>query len=122
MPRPVAKSKIQNGDVMILQLLQTEPDQLSKIGAMVWGMTGSAIGIFFIFTSIIGALLNLLPGLPHYPWEGYIYLTFISIVITFVLTIFYAMCGAALGSLMENSVNWVLNKMGGIKLRVRKLE
>jgi hypothetical protein len=106
---------------MVLQLLQTEPDQLTKIGAIVWGMTGAAIGLFFIFTAIVGAVLNLVPGLPHLSWNSYIYLTFMGIVITFVLTVFYTMCGAALGSLMENSVNWVLSKMGGIKIRVRKL-
>ena len=108
---------------MVLQLLQTEPDQFAKIGAIFWGMTGAAVGIFFIFTAIIGAVVNLIPslGLPHLSWFSYVYLTFMGIVITFVLTVFYAMCGAALGSIMENSVNWMLDRMGGIKLKVRKL-
>lgn len=121
MPKQKPAQKPKDSDVMVLQLLQTEPDQLTKIGAMVWGMTGMSIGFFFIFTAIIGALLNLIPGMLNVSWYSYIYLVFMGIVITFVLTVFYAMCGAALGSLMENTVNWILRKMGGIKLRVRLL-
>ncbi len=121
MAKPVTKPKSQEGEVMVLQLLQTEPEQFTKIGALVWGMTGMAIGIFFIFISLIGLLLNFVPGLPHISLNGFTYLIIMSLVITFVLTIFYAMCGAALGSMLENSVNWILNKMGGIKFRVRKL-
>ena len=114
-------SKTKEGEVMILQLLETEPDQLMKIGGIVWGMTGAAIGSILVFITIIGFLLNFVPGMPNYPMSGVIYLLFMSIVITFVFTVFYSLTGAALGGMLANTVNWVLNKMGGIKLKVRKL-
>lgn len=117
----MARSKKEEKDVMILQLLETEPEQLMKISGMVWGMTGATIGSLFIFLTLIGFVVNLLPGTPHYPTTGIIYLLFISIIMTFVLTIFYAMTGALLGSLLANAVNWILQQMGGIKLKVRKM-
>ena len=114
-------SKGKEGEVMILQLLETEPNQLMKIGGIVWGMTGAAIGSIFVFITLVGFLLNFVPGMPKYPMSGIIYLLFMSIIISFALTVFYTFAGAALGGMMANTVNWILKKMGGIKLKVRKL-
>jgi hypothetical protein len=122
MPKPTKKkSKTWEGKVMVLQLLETEPEQLTKIGAIIWATVGAAIGCLLILLSVVGLLLNLIPGTPQYPISGSIYLIFVSILITIGLTLFYGMAGAVLGSLTSNTVNWVLRKMGGILFRVRKL-
>ena len=102
-------------EVLILQLIETEPEQLMKISAIFWGTTGAAIGSLFIFISLIGILLN------YVSLMGGIFLLFSSIIITITLSFFYALTGAALGSMTSKTVNWILEKMGGIQLKVRKL-
>lgn len=123
MPRRTKKpaSKATDKEVVVLQILETEPEQLTKIAALVWGMTGAAIGGFLLLMSIMGLVLSLLPGMPKYPVSGSMRLIFFSLIITFVLTIFYGMMGGLMGALMSNAINWVLHKMGGIKFKVRLL-
>lgn len=119
--RKVGEKKGLEQEVMVIQILETERDQLTKIGALVWSMTGAAIGCLFILASIMVLVFSLVPGMPQYPLSGSLYLISYSVIITFVLTIFYGMMGGLMGGLMSSAINWILQKMGGIKLKVRIL-
>ena len=106
--------------LMILQILETDREQVVKIGALVWAMTGAAIGFFFVLMSIL-MLVSASVGLSPYPASGALNMIVYSIVIAFVLAVFYGMVGGLMGILLSDAANWVLQKVGGIKLRVRRI-
>lgn len=119
MPRKIAKKDAPKQGSMLIQILEIDKEQLTKIGMLVWAMTGAAIGSLFVLASILVLLLPFF--MPQYRVSGGLDLVLYSILITFVLTIFYGMMGGLLGGIISHTINWILEKIGGIRIRVRKL-
>ena len=115
-----AKAPELKADLMYMEVVKIYPEHLTALSAAVWGMTGFAIGGFFILLSAMGLLYGgQIPGTNIiFPASQSWYLLGISVVITLVLSIFYAMIGGLLGTVIADVYDMLVEKLGGIQMQV----
>ena len=116
--RRKTKKQGKAGGVLDLEWMGVEPITFTRAMTVVFGVIGFSIGLFLVLLSL---LIPYVPGMPEYAPGAGSRLVLTSVVITFVLAIFYSMMGGLLGNLGAKTFNTICGAYGGIKLRFKRL-